>query len=165
MAQPIQATTEKTKTIVINNREALITAQMPHLKLDPNAQSKVPQLGDLVVFIPGANLVDSAKLRTLRENKAFDVLFSTKIPRSLAPEQNPEKVGKFILVAGKEVPADKPLSRLEAKEACELVTEEFLSVGMLREALADEGRNEVRAAISERIKLLESGGEPISAGR
>lgn len=141
------------QTIVINNRESLINAQLPHKGKGKDGSI---QTGEVVTFIPGANLVDSAKLKTLRENPGFEALFKTKIESSPAPEQNPEKVGKCVLVLGKEVEDTSPLAKLAEKAAEALIAETF-SVPQLDGWIKEEGRPEIR-------RLLEAQRSKLSAG-
>lgn len=149
------------QTIVTNNKEALVIGQLPNLGKDT---AGVPQLGESVSFIPGVNLVKSEVLATLRKNPSFELNFKTKIESSPAPEQNPEKVGKFILVVGKEVEDKSPLVKLTEK-ACEgIITETFTSK-MLRSWLDEEGRAEVRAMIERQLRVLETGAPAAAAGR
>lgn len=155
-----EAKPERTKTIVINNREALVLAQLPHKERDAKGRI-IP--GECIKFIPGANLVDTETLKTLRKSELFDSHFKTKIARSPAPEQNPEKVGQFILVAVAEVPAKRPLSKIEdGAEIAEIVKETF-SVDLLRQWLADEGRSDVRATIENQIRTIAVTGVPAGA--
>lgn len=140
-------------TVVTNNKEALIIGQMPHLGAD---KAGVPQLGETVTFVPGINLIDSAKLATLRKNPAFEVMFNTLIPRSLAPEQNPEKVDKPMLVAGNELPDKSPLGKLSPK-ACEAIVVDTLQIPLLKQWLDEEGDNARRAVLERQIKKLSEG--------
>lgn len=144
------------QTIVINNKEALIIGQMPHN--GGKDSSGVPQIGQSVTLVPGVNLVDSKVLGELRKSEAFDALFKNKIMPSPAREQNPEKVGRFILVAGKEVEDKSPLAKLTEK-ACEAMIDETLTVAMLSNWLKEEGRGEVRRMIENKIVKLNSGSE------
>lgn len=173
------------QTIVVNNREALVVGQMPHLGKDV---SNIPQIGKTVTLIPGVNLVPSADLAVLRKNPGFDQLFKTKIARSPAPEQNPEKVGDFILETRKvrcacsaekdapskscaackgtgsldEVPDTLPFAAVHPGDAAELVQETF-SVDLLAHWREKEGRDGVRAAIHAQIAKMNTGAAPIGA--
>lgn len=153
------------QTVVINNKEALVIGQMPHSGKD---KSGVPQLGGIVTLIPGVNLVDTKVLKTLRENPGFELLFKTKIESSQAPEQNPEKVGKCILIASGEVEDSSPLAKLPPK-ACEAMIEETLSSDLLNKWLEDETRGDVRRVLFGKIKKLEGSpapsGGPAAVGR
>ncbi len=108
------------KTVVINNREGLVIGQLPHIAPAAGVRGATSQLGPAVVFLPGANLIDSKTLAILRENKSFELNFTTRIPASAAPEQNPEKVGKLMLMVDKsvgkngEVDDAAPLAKLSA---------------------------------------------------
>lgn len=146
-------------TVVTNNKEALIIGQMPHLGSD---KAGVPQLGETITLVPGVNMVDSAKLATLRKNPSFNVMFETLIPRSPAPEQNPEKVDKPMLVCGAELPDRSPLAKLSAK-ACEAILADTLQVPLLRQWLDEEGRSEIRIILERQIKKLSDGGPATAA--
>jgi hypothetical protein len=168
------------KTAVINNREALVQGQ-----LQPPPQSKtagIPQIGRVITLLPGANLVDSKDLEELSKNEQWMRNFTTKIPRSPAPEQNPEKVGNAILElleidrplkdggSKKELfPQldDKlPLSKLSA-EVAKVLIDETLIVASLREWMHEEKRPELAHVISKRIAELEGTpeGGPAAVGR
>lgn len=150
---------ELTKTIVINNKEALVLAQMPYL--DKDKQGRIIA-GEIVRFIPGVNVVDAATLKMLRENKNFDDLFKTRIARSPAPEQNPEKVGSVILVSVCDVPEKQQLKAVAENKAVELVAETF-TVDLLDQWIKDEDRGSVRAAIENQKKILATGTVPSGA--
>lgn len=141
------------QTIVINNKEALVIGQLPSEMKDSRG---VPLRGEIMVFIPGVNLVDTAKLKALRANKLFDAHFSTKIPRSAAPEQNPEKVGHPILKVAKELNEKMSFKDIPAQDAIALIEETF-TTAILDRWLADEGRNDVRAAIMSQKDFLATG--------
>ena len=166
------------QTVVINNREGLVQGQ---LQPDPKLVEKMTKgsipINRCVTLLPGANLVDSADLEALSKNPAFAKNFETLIPRSPAPEQNPEKVGKPILQLmevegkdGKKVPlqvdAKHPLKALKAEVAKALIDETFVA-STLRAWLAEEGRPEVRLVLTQRIAELDAApeGGPAAAGR
>lgn len=142
-----------TKTIVINRREAMIIGQLPHTGTDMAGRII---LGPVVTFLPGVNVVDTAKLKTLRENKAFDARFSTKIVKTEGPDQ-PQHIGSFELVAGAEVQNEAgALKKMEPKEAAAVIEETF-DARLLDKWLKDEGRDSVRAAIHEQKQLISTG--------
>jgi hypothetical protein len=147
------------QTIVVNNREALVIAQLPHVGKDAAGRVLV---GETVKLIPGVNLVESAQLKKLRENKLFDAHFTTKIARSPAPEQNPEKVGSYVLVQLREVPERKSLEKVPDNEAVEIVKETF-NVKLLERWLHEDARGEVRAMIQNQITDIARGGAPTGA--
>jgi hypothetical protein len=165
------------KTAVINNREGLVQAQLPPTMFNKQG---APVLSEAVTFLPGANLVDSAKLDQLRKNSAFELNFNTKIPKSPAPEQNPEKVGLPILQVlevehktkdgAKMMPLiveDKaPLAKL-APEVAQKLIDEVLVESTLREWLREETRPEMAHALNKRIAELqgEPEGGPAAMGR
>jgi hypothetical protein len=166
------------QTVVINNREGLVQGQ---LQPDPQLVAKMAKgsipINRCVTLLPGANLVDTADLEALLKNPAFELNFKTLIPRSPAPEQNPEKVGKPILQFmdveskdGKKVPlqvdAKHPLKGLKPDVAAALIDETFV-VSTLRGWLAEEGRPEVRLVLTTRIAELDvkPEGGPAAAGR
>lgn len=167
MAQTTAATKDEklaTRTVVINNKEALIMAQMPHGGKDTSGALMV---GEVVSFIPGVNLIDTEKLATLRKNAAFEANFTTPIEASLAPEQNPEKVGRMILVKGEELPLASPLANLKPKAVEALVGETF-SVELLSKWRDDSGDLTTRAVIQNQIDKLRGGstkGGPAASGR
>lgn len=141
------------QTIVINNKEALIIGQLPSQTKD-NRGVAIP--GNVVVFSPGVNLVDTEKLKELRKNKLFDEHFKTKIPRSAAPEQNPEKVGQVILKVAKELNEKISFKDIPVQEAIEIVEETFLAA-VLDGWLKEDSRNDVRTAIMNQKELLAKG--------
>jgi hypothetical protein len=164
--------------VVINNRESLVQGQ---LQPDPELLKKVKgggiPINRVVTLLPGANLVDVADIEALGKNEAFARYFTTKIERSLAPENNPEKVGSTILATlevdgkdGKKVPlqVDKelPLKALKPEVAKLLIDETFV-LSTLRGWLASEGRPEVRLLLDNRIRELDvkPEGGPAAAGR
>lgn len=153
MAQPQETAAPRTKTIVINNRESLVIGQMPLIGKDATG---APIVGEAVIFVPGLNLVDTEKLKVLRSNKQFNMNFTTKIPKTPAPEQNQEKVGEFILVAVKEVPEKAPLAKLPDAEAAQMI-DETLSVPLLQGFLESEGRSELRALIQNKMTQINTG--------
>lgn len=151
------------QTVVINNREALIIGQLPHAK----STGGVPQLGPTVTFIPGLNLVDSKVLAELRQNPSFEAFFKTKIEASPAPEQNPEKVGKFILATGGELEDKSPLGKLK-EQACQAMISETFSSDLLKKWRAEETRGEVTRMINEQLDKLsgrDAKGGPAANGR
>lgn len=159
-----------TRTVVINNREGLVQGQLPHLGNDSSGR---PQLGRVVTLLPGANLVSSEDLRVLRENPAFEMNFKMKIAQSLAPEQNPEKVGKPILEIAKSIGKDGvvdgefPLQKLSSKECSDLIGETYTSSALNR-WLRDEGRPDVRRDIQNQLDKLSgeaAPGGPAAVGR
>jgi hypothetical protein len=156
------------RTVVVNNRESLVMGQMPHIKVNGGV---LPQLGEIITLIPGVNLVDSAKLKTLRENKAFEANFRTRIAPSPAPEQSPEKVGKLILEVDKsigkdgEVPDETPLAKLTYVQ-CQAMIAETFNGDMLRQWEKEEIRSDVRREINRQLELMEFNPKgPASVGR
>jgi hypothetical protein len=140
----------KTVTVVINNREGLEVAQLPHRGHDNH---KRIIFGEVVTFLPGLNLVPTETLNILRQNPAFEAKFKNKIPNSRAPEQRPERVGKPILELGKELPDDdRPLSALSVPEALALVSE--ANEEQLASFKKGENREEVRDLVNARIEEL-----------
>jgi len=177
------------QTVVINNREGLVQGQ---LQPDPKLVEKMTKgsipINRCVTLLPGANLVEAADLEALSKNPAFAKNFETLIPRSPAPEQNPEKVGKPILqlmaadgtlidptkpaakdakpAAVLQVEEKYPLKALKAEVAKALIDETFV-VSTLRAWLGSEGRPEVRLVLTQRIAELDAApeGGPAAAGR
>jgi hypothetical protein len=148
------------RTVVINYNQGLVQGQMPHVM--PKQAGSTPQLGQVITLLPGLNLVDSKVLETLRKNAAFDQHFKTKIERSLAPEQNPECVGKFILEVDKSVGKDgqvddeAPLAKLPY-EQCKSMIRECFATDMLEKWLKEEGRPDVRRDIANQIEMMKTG--------
>lgn len=160
------------QTIVINNRSAIIIGQLPYIRevsKDANGKEKLGKAqlpGDVVTFYPGLNLVDVETLKTLRKNPQFELNFTTVIKPIKAAEAQSELVraGKPYLVdLKKELPEERPFSKLDAKEVEELVGEmEMLSgppgspprADTLEGLLAQEARETVRVAILNRIAAL-----------
>lgn len=159
------------KTVVINNRENMDIYQMQPVGKDLRG---VPILGPLVVLLPGANLVDSTKVDALMGkvegtlgNPGFALKFEAKIPRTPAPEQNPEKSGRpyleFLQVETKEgkkplVVDDKlPLRKLSPEIAAKLIAETLIP-GTLKQWNDEESRPEVRAEINK--QMAEIGAHP-----
>lgn len=150
-------------TAVVNNRESLVIGHMQPIGKET---SGAPILGEMIKLIPGLNLVDSKKLEALRKNKAFDAHFTTKIPQSRAPEQNPEKVGQPILVVwAQNLKDDKPFGELPV-EKCQEAIEEIFDISMLKKWLATEARDPVRLLLHGQIgKLSTNPNDVVSAGR
>lgn len=139
------------KVIVINNEERLHTMNVP------NKAVIAGEPGDLIVLMPGLNIVDYESLKACRTNPAFDAKFTGKIPRHKAPECVSERVGQPYLVEGPRVPAVAPLSVLRDEEA-EAMVAEATTVELLHYLNTGEGRTNVRAKIEDRIRFLETGG-------
>lgn len=147
------------KIIVINNHEGMEMIHVP-CALPKDKDGKVlnhdPQ-GPLMVLVPGVNIVSKADLDACRTNPNFESKFSTKIPRHVARECVSERVGQTFLKLGKLVPERAPLSVLDLEEAVEII-EDSNTVELLNLLKAGEGRDTLRAAIDDRIKLIETGG-------
>lgn len=155
------------RTAVINNC-AMVSARLP----PPPKKEKAgvatdgtlipPTLGELVQFIPGLNLIDSEKLKALRQNKTFDGMFSTRIEKSAAPEHDPEKVGRPMLEVDKSVGKDgevndlMPLDKLPHAQ-CKAMISEMLDLGTLRQWSKEETRGEIRREIEAQIDHLSVG--------
>jgi hypothetical protein len=144
------------KVLVINNEERLNTMHVP------SKQVIAGEPGDLLVLMPGVNIVDAEAIKACRANPKFDLFFKTKIPRHVAKEAVSERVGQPILVEGPRVPAHAPLSVLTDEEA-EMYVEEASTVELLNVFRIGEGRQTVRAKIDDRIRHLETGGGEIEA--
>ncbi len=140
---------EPTYTVVINNREGQDIIQLPHGAKDKHNRV---MLGDLVILIPGLNLIPTRQMQIALKDSAVEAKFKTKIPRSAAPEQNPEKVGHYYLVLGPDVPVSRPLANLSVTDSIALVEE--ANEKQLEELLGKETREEVCRAIQERQKTL-----------
>lgn len=161
---------------VTNNRESLVHIQLPppeqteqeKRSADVAAAAGRPRpvtLGPLISLVPGLNLVPKEQWDQAKKSPNAMLLLRTKIEPSPANEANPEKFGEFILVEGRELPAESPLKALRPSEAVERVAS-TLDAALLRAWLADEGRAEVRRSIEaqldsiERPKDLQEGGKP-----
>ena len=142
-----------TVTVVVNNREGLEIVQMPHAGKDT---AGVTMTGEVVSLLPGANFVPTEKLAVLLKNPAFAAKFKNKIPRGVAPEHNPENIGKPVLEKGPELPAASPLLKLSDEEAATLIAE-VLTADPLRGWLKEETRPQVRKALYAQIELLQGG--------
>jgi hypothetical protein len=157
MANPSTATATKpqeTVTVVINNREGLEVAQLPHRGTDSH---KRIIFGEVVTLLPGLNLVPTETLNILRKNPVFELKFKSMIPDSRAPEQRPERVGKPILELGKELPTGSnvcPLSALPVNEALALVKE--ANEEQLQAFKETESREEVRKLVNKRIEEFDA---------
>lgn len=156
MSEP-QKKIEPTKSalpyvIVTNNEERLHTIHVP----GSDGQ-------ELLSLLPGTNVIRDETLRACRTNKLFDAKFSEKIQKSVAPEAVSERVGQPVLVQGKNVPAKTPLSVMDDEEALALV-KDATTEDVLHLFRAGEGRSEVRAAIDDQLKLLQTGGQQAEAG-
>jgi hypothetical protein len=111
---------EKTVTVVVNNREGLEIFQLPHRGSDKHGRVI---LGPTVTLLPGLNLLETEELAALREHPLFVKKLTLAIPKSKAPEQKAERVGRPYLEIGKELPAAYPLAKLPIPEALGLVEE------------------------------------------
>lgn len=134
--------------VVINNEERVHTIHVP----GPDGKATE----ELLVLLPGVNLVKAELLKACRGNKQFADKFTTKIPRHVALEARSEREGKPILVQGKAVPERVPLAVLTDDEARELI-EEATTTEVLLQFRDGESRGELRALIDDRIRLLETG--------
>jgi hypothetical protein len=154
------------RTIVTNNEERLhicpvSTKELRTARANGTAKDLVGE-DRMVILIPGVNFVSVEDLAQCRESPTFEAKFKTKIPKHKAKECVSERVGHPMLVQGKTVPDDRPLSTLTVDEALAivedvtLVNEEANFPYSLKALLRVEDRPEVRRAITERIELLES---------
>ena len=154
------------KKIVLNNREGLAMCQLPHTK----SASVGLDVGRVVQLAPGANLVPEADLEVLMRNQGFARQFETLIPRSPAPEQNPEKVGKPVLemlqADGKDIVVadERPLAALRPDHARVLI-KETLVPGMLTSWLEEETRPEVAQALKAQLVAIDADPTIAAAGR
>lgn len=148
---------------IINNQQGLDLIHVPPKYQRPERGAKettiAPPLGPLVRLVPGMNLVDSDVVKELRKNPGFDAKFSTVIEASPAPEQNPECVGKFMLVQGIEVDEKAPLAKLTLAAAKAMIGETFVA-SMLQDWIAEETRPIVRRALDSQIKQLSTPSAP-----
>jgi hypothetical protein len=148
--QPQNQQPEKTVTVVINNREALELVQLPHRGSDKHGR---PMLGELLRLTAGVNLVDSTTLATLMKNELFAAKFTTKIARSPAPEQNPERVGRTVLELGPVLPASRSFAKLDGEQAQKLI-EETLDTDLLEKWRSEDTRDGMRLGLQKRIDAL-----------
>lgn len=163
------------QNVIINNRESLVSIQC---QPEMHGKNGAPVPGRIIHLVPGANLINADDYAKLREkNSHFTLQFNEKIPRSPAPEQNPEKVGLPYLQImetdkdGKKVPIvveDKsPLAKLRG-DLVQRIVDEVLAVSLLRAWLAEEVRPDIALALNRRIAELEAdpeGGPAASTGR
>lgn len=164
------------RNVVINNRESLVQVQ-PQPTIYNKQGAPVP--GEAITLLPGVNFVETELLKKLRENPLFDAHFKNKIPRSKAPEQNPEKVGLATLELvevpegkeGKKVPLlvgdVNPIAGIKDITVVQAILEETLVEGVLAEWAEQDSRSDVKQAIHRRIKELREDpeGGPAAAGR
>jgi len=147
-AEKVQA--EKTVTPVLNNRESLIQIQLPG---KPGKQGLTA--GPRVDLIPGMNFVDTDYWTKAKENAVCASMLTETIQPSRAPEQNPERVGKPILVEGKPISRDNPLGACEEADAVKMVGELF-DVPAMKRFLLQEDRPEVVMALKGQIAKIET---------
>lgn len=148
MANP-QTSTTKNVVPVQNNCERMIQMRLP------GKQTKAGVLpGKLLTLVPGVNLVDADMWTEVQKNRLNQKLLTSKIKPSRAPEQNPERVGQFMLVAQEPISAQAPLSAMNDQKALGLV-EEIIDTTLLRKLKGQESRPKILKAIDARIEAIE----------
>ncbi len=135
------------KTVVLNNKDGMVIGQLPHGEKN-SAGHRQP--GGVVVLLPGANLVDSDQLATLRKNPGFEQYFNVTIQPSPAPEQSPERVGKKELeIICEGVDDQAPIVKLKDPGMALKVIGETLTNEPLDVWLRQEQRPAIREAIEK----------------
>lgn len=158
------------KTVVINN-----CMRLEHCQLQPKGQDALGNkiAGGLLTLLPGVNLVASTEFQETMKNPLWAVKFKTKIERSMAPEQDPETVGKPMLEIAKwlgekgsgEVEDKAPLAKL-SPEQCQRLINETLTSDLLRGWKKEELRPDILRAIDIQLEKIRTGDtNPASAGR
>lgn len=140
-----KASPSPTQSILLNNQARLELVQRPGTP-------------DMLTIMPGLNLLDTALLKELRSNPAFEAKFKAKIKPSNAEEARYLRVGEPFLEEGPVVPAVAPLSKLPDAEVRELVGRICDEV-LLDQLLSTEGRSEIRAVMETRRRFLQTGQE------
>lgn len=159
------------KTVVINNCRRLEICQ-----LDPKGKDAMnnPIPGGIVTLVPGVNLVPSADHAASMKNPIWQNKFKTIIQRSMAPEQDPETVGKPMLEIPKwvgekgsgEVDDVKPLAKL-SPENCQRLIDETWNGDLLKAWSKEELRPDILRAIANQQEKIRTGDmtSPATAGR
>lgn len=144
--------------------QVLNNCQGPHY-LQHNSQDGGKTLGSLVVLHPGMNLIDTKELATLRKNPGVEMLFTTKIKPTKAPEAN---VAKFHLpmlqVVGKELKDGlNPFDGLSLDESKAIISATENTDALDEWLRPQKSGSELAKAISERLKEITSGIDPQAA--
>lgn len=141
--------------------EAPAERRTPTRRLVPvlNNREGTVQLGasrpDGVFFlVSGYNLVPEVIWEKAKTNFTIQTLLNTRIPPALAPEDNPERVGSFILVEGAPVDADNPLIDMDERDAFRFIGETF-AVPLLKKLLTQETRANVLRALHDQVDKIE----------
>jgi hypothetical protein len=148
---------------ITNNEERVRQIRLP-APTPPQGSKAGDLIGPLLILPPGLSLVKKEVWDQAKANPNVAVLLKMAIPPSPAPEANPERVGRMILVEGQVVPDESPLRGLKPVQAMEMVTE-TLDTTTLRAWLTDEARAEVRKAIEKQIATIEAPAGANNPGR
>lgn len=148
-------------TVVINNCRRLEICQLPSKSKDA-MKNGIP--GGTIMLLPGVNLVPSADHADAMKNEIWKAKFTTTIQRSLAPEQDPETVGRPMLEipkwigdkGGGEVEESKPLAKL-SPETCQRLVNETWNSDLLKAWAKQELRPDILRAIGDQIERLRTG--------
>ena len=139
-----------TAVLVLNNREAAHGIQLAGEK----GAGGVIRPGPLLQLVPGWNIVDAVQWEAAKKNSMVQVYMRERIAASKAPEQNPECVGKRMLVEGPVVDPSDPLGGMEQEKAVEIVGEIFV-VKRLRHLLETEKRPVVAQALRDQLAAVD----------
>lgn len=141
------------KRILQNNNGGIVTIQLPGPKPSPEQKAlgdHTVQLGKQVDLSPGQCMIDARDWNEAKKNPTVKAMLRERVPKSSAPEQAQELVGRYRIVEGPEVPDESPLAKMKPTEVLHMV-EETLSVDTLGEWLRTEERPELRKAIQAQI--------------
>lgn len=141
------------KRIVQNNNGGMFTIQLPGPGPTPEQKAVgeyTVQLGSAIDLSPGQNMVDHDLWEQAKKNPTVKKAMKERVPRSTAPEQDQQLVGRFRLVEGPSVADEAPLAKMKPAAALHLI-EETLNTNTLAEWLEAESREEIRKAIQAQI--------------
>lgn len=132
------------KIAITNNAERMHQIQLPSSAPGTVVHGKVLHLK------PGVNMVDAADWEGAKKQHMTQVYMRELIKPSAAPEQNPERVGAYVLVEGRAYPDENQTSKLTPAEVDALVVE-TLDANLLKGWLQEEKRPAVRKVIEAQI--------------
>lgn len=150
-AESNQAKDEPTVTPVLNNTERLIQCSTQ----GSQGRGGDIQPGKRVDLLPGMNFPETKLWNKAKEAQGCRDLLKTKIEPNKAPEQSPERVGKYYLEERKPISKDNPLMAVSEESALEMVDEMF-SVPMMKKFLDQEERGAVIKALKGQIHKIEN---------
>ena len=150
MGGSVSGKVEKPKQLipVLVNRESKIC-----INLGNDARGNFSP-SSMLFLVSGLNFVEREKWEKALKNKVVKDYCKTKIPKASAPEESPERAGKFILEHFMPCDADNPLKNLTEDKGLEYIAE-TLNIPTLKTLESQESRPTLLRAIRAHIKEIE----------